>query len=209
MLVCGVDDAGRGSVLGPMAIAGVCIRKDQMRKIARMGVRDSKMHTPAERRRLFPLIRDAVDSYYVVCVPPRSIDASVRVHGLNMLEAKYMARVISRLCPDVAYVDSCDTDAARFGRNVSRMSGGGRVRSYHHADSRFAVVSAASILAKVTRDEAIRRIARGGHLVGSGYPGDRKTVSFLQSYYAANGGMPTFARKSWMPVKRIMGSKAR
>ena len=207
MLVCGVDDAGRGSMLGPLVIAGVCIRKDRMQDLVQLGIRDSKRHTPAARRRLFPRIKEVADSYHIVCAPPRSVDASVRWHGLNILEARYMARVVSKLGPDTAYVDSCDVDTARFGKSVSRMSGNCRVRSYHRADSRFVVVSAASILAKVTRDAAIRRLARS-HKVGSGYPSDRRAVSFLRSYYAENGAMPSFARKSWKPVRRILESHA-
>lgn len=190
-------------MLGPLVIAGVCIGDDRMQELRDLGIRDSKRHTPLARKRLFPKIKSVADSWHVVCVPPRSIDASVRHHGLNILEAKYMAKVVSRLEPDTAYVDSCDVDTARFGKNVSRMSGNCRVRSYHHADSRFVVVSAASILAKVTRDEAIRRLARN-HKVGSGYPSDKRAVSFLMTYYDMNKTMPSFARKSWKPVKRIL-----
>ncbi|MCE2497739.1 MAG: ribonuclease HII [Nitrosopumilaceae archaeon] len=207
MMVCGVDDAGRGSMLGPLVIAGVCLQNDQMSRLKEMGVRDSKKHTPAARKRLSRMIREVADSYHVVHVPPRSIDASVRQHGLNRLEARYMARVISKLGPDSALVDSCDTDTARFGRRISRMSGNCRVGSYHHADSRFVIVSAASILAKVARDDAIGRLARNNPGIGSGYPSDRRSVSFLRSYYKKNHAVPSYARKSWKPVKRLLGAR--
>lgn len=206
-MVCGVDDAGRGPMMGPLVIAGVCIQKDRLPALRKLGVRDSKQHTARARQALSVRIKDIVDSYHVVCVPPRSIDASVRRHDLNKLEARYMARVISKLDPDTAYVDSCDVDASRFGKNISQMSGGCKIRSHHHADSRFVVVSAASILAKVTRDASISRIARRYREVGSGYPSDSKSVSFLKSHYAEYGTMPSFARKSWMPVQRILRLK--
>ena len=204
LLVCGVDDAGRGSMFGPLVIAGVCIRKDRIVELRKMGIRDSKMHTAHARRALFSQICNIADSYHIVRIQPRSIDASVRQHGLNRLEAKYMARVIKKLNPDVAYVDSCDVDTQRFARDISAMSNNDHIRSYHHADSRFPIVSAASILAKVTRDASIKRIAKNNSNVGSGYPSDSKSVLFLESYYNTNGAVPTFARKSWKPVKKIL-----
>lgn len=191
-------------MFGPLVIAGVCIQKDRISKLRNLGIRDSKLHTASARQKLSVRIKNIADSYHVIHIPPRSVDASVRQHGLNRLEAKYMARVIAKLGPDVSYVDSCDVNTARFGRSVSQMSGNRRIRSYHHADSRFVIVSAASILAKVTRDEAIKRLARNNPHVGSGYPSDSKSVLFLKSYHTANGTVPAFARKSWKPVKEII-----
>ena len=207
MIVCGVDDAGRGSMMGPLVIAGVCIQKDRLADLRKLGVRDSKQHTARARQTLSTKIKNIVDSYHIVCVPPRSIDASVQNHNLNKLEAKYMARVISKLDPDTAYVDSCDVNTARFGRQISQMSGKRKIRSYHHADSRFVIVSAASILAKVTRDASIRRLAKRYQDIGSGYPSDSQSVSFLKSHYAAYGILPSFARKSWTPVQKILNLK--
>lgn len=202
MQISGVDEAGRGSMLGPLVVAGVRMEKNRIRQLSALGVRDSKKLSPKSRQNLYHKITGMVDDYCIVSVPPRSIDASVRMHHLNILEARYMARVVSRLAPDVSYVDSCDVNADRFGREVSRLSGH-RVRSYHHADSRFVVVSAASILAKVARDEAVARLRRV-HDLGSGYPSDRTTVKFVTGYYEAHHAMPSFVRKSWKPIRRIM-----
>ena len=204
LLVCGVDDAGRGSMLGPLVIAGICMQKDHIVELQNLGIRDSKMHTARARCTLFPQICRIADSYHIVYVHPRSIDASVKQHGLNRLEAKYMARVIQKLNPDVAYVDSCDVDTQRFARYISNISGNDHIESYHHADSKFTIVSAASILAKVARDASIKRIAKKNSNVGSGYPSDSKSVLFLESYYRKTDTVPTFARKSWKPVKKIL-----
>ena len=76
-------------------------------------------------------------------------------HNLNHLEAKKMAAVITHLKSEISYVDSCDVNATRFGREISDLSNKSKVRSYHYADSRFVVVSAASIIAKVSRDRSI------------------------------------------------------
>lgn len=202
MQILGVDEAGRGSMLGPLVVAGVQMEQSRIEQLSDMGVKDSKRLSPKSRQILYNKIIDIADDYCIVWAHPRSIDASVRLHRLNRLEAKYMARVVSMLAPDVSYVDSCDVDPDRFGREISRLSGH-EVESYHRADSRFAVVSAASILAKVSRDAAVGRL-RKIHDLGSGYPSDRTTVRFVTRYYDAHHSMPSFVRKSWKPVRRIM-----
>ncbi len=206
MQICGVDDAGRGSMLGPLVIAGVSIDKKNLKRLSSLGLKDSKQLSPRLREYFYKKIIRTVDDYHVVRIPPRSIDASVKKHGLNDLEAKYMARVVSKLHPDVSYVDSCDVNPLRFGRKISSLSGNYKIRSYHHADSRFVVVSAASILAKVTRDRAITKLRKDYNNLGSGYPSDAKTVNFTTMFYNQNRIMPNFIRKSWKPVIRIMNS---
>lgn len=202
MQVCGVDDAGRGSLLGPLVIAGVSVRRSGLRRLSGLGVRDSKKLSPKRREALYGEITGLADRYHVVRIPPRVIDRSVRRHLLNVLEARYMARVVSRLDPGVSYVDSCDVDPARFGRRVSELAGGARIRSYHRADDRFVIVSAASILAKVCRDREIKRLQRT-HDVGSGYPSDRRTVRFVKNYYKKHRELPAFARASWRTVRDL------
>ena len=202
--ICGIDDAGRGSMLGPLVIAGISLEKKNLRKLTSLGVKDSKKLSSKSREILYKKIIEVVDDYHVVKIPPRSIDASVKKHLLNYLEAKYMAKVVSKLDADTSYVDSCDVKPLRFGKEISRLSDGHKIKSYHHADSRFVVVSAASILAKVTRDKSIQQL-RKTHNLGSGYPSDSTTVKFVTKYYKKNRVMPVFVRKSWKPVQRIMG----
>ena len=203
--ICGVDDAGRGSMLGPLVIAGISMDKKKLRKLTSLGVKDSKKLSPKSREDLYKKIISLVDNYYVAKIPPRSIDSSVKKHGLNQLEAKYMAKVISKLDPDTSFVDSCDVNPKRFGNQISKLSNNKKIRSYHHADSRFVIVSAASIIAKVNRDKAIARL-RKEHDLGSGYPSDRKTVEFVKKYYETQKTMPNFVRKSWKPTQKIISS---
>jgi len=138
--VCGIDDAGRGSMLGPLVIAGISLEKKNLRKLTSLGVKDSKKLSPSSREILYKKIIEIVDDYYIVKIPPRSIDASVKKHLLNYLEAKYMAKVVSKLDADTSYVDSCDVKPLRFGKEISQLSDGHKIKSYHHADSRFVVV---------------------------------------------------------------------
>ena len=87
MQICGIDDAGRGSMLGPLVIAGISLEKKNLRKLTSLGVKDSKKLSSKSREILFKKIVEIVDDYYIVKIPPRSIDASVKKHLLNNLEA--------------------------------------------------------------------------------------------------------------------------
>ena len=202
MQICGVDEAGRGSMLGPLVVAGITISRSKINLLKKLGVRDSKKLSPVARERLYKKIIEVVDDYHVIRISPRIIDKSVSNHSLNHLEAKYMAKVISKLSPSTAFVDSCDVNSKRFGKEISKLTSNTKIRSYHHADSKFITVSAASILAKVSRDRAITRLSKK-HDIGSGYPSDPKTKVFVKKSIRRNQNL-TFLRKSWKPVKILM-----
>ena len=202
MQICGVDEAGRGSMLGPLVVAGITISRSKINLLKKLGVRDSKKLSPVARERLYKKIIEVVDDYHVIRISPRIIDKSVSNHSLNHLEAKYMAKVISKLSPSTAFVDSCDVNSKRFGKEISNLTSNTKIRSYHHADSKFITVSAASILAKVSRDRAITRLSKK-HDIGSGYPSDPKTKIFVKKSIRRNQNL-TFLRKSWKPVKILM-----
>ena len=205
MLVCGIDDAGRGSVLGPLVIAGIVIKRTKINQLKKQGIRDSKKLTPLARERLYKKIINIVDDYYVTRISPKIIDKSVFNHSLNHLEARYMAKVISKLSPSIAFVDSCDVNPRRFGKEISKLTFRSKIKSYHHADSKFVVVSAASILAKVSRDRAITKLKKK-YNIGSGYPSDPKTKAFVKKSIKRNVPL-TFIRKSWKPVQILMKNK--
>jgi len=203
VLVCGVDEAGRGSMIGPLVIAGVSIKQTKLKALSKIGVRDSKKLTPLARERLYKKITNLVDDYVVSKVTPKQVDSFVAKHQLNYLEASHMAKVIKRLKPSVSYVDACDVNAARFGNQIALIANTGKIKSYHHADSTFVIVSAASIIAKVTRDRAIAKLNKE-HNLGSGYPSDAKTVEFVRDWLSKHDQVPDFVRKSWSPVKLLM-----
>ena len=207
MRVCGVDDAGRGSVLGPLVIAGISIERSKIKLLSEMGVKDSKELTPKSREKLYKKIISIVDDFYVAKIPPRVIDKSVSKNELNQLEEKYMAKVIKKLGPQFSYVDSCDVNPKRFGLHISKMAKTGKIYSSHHADKKYPVVSAASIIAKVNRDRAIEKL-RKIYDLGSGYPSDPKTMKFINEWVSENGDTPIFVRKSWKPVKLLLSIRS-
>ncbi len=207
MLICGVDDAGRGSVLGPLVIAGISIEKNKIKQLVKIGVKDSKQLSPQSREKLYDQILSIVDGYHVAKISPRIIDKNVNKNLLNQLEANYMAKVIKKLEAGSSYVDSCDVNPKRFGLYISNIAKTGKIISSHHADRKYPVVSAASIIAKVSRDREIEKL-RKSHDLGSGYPSDSKTMEFIKNWISQNDGVPVFVRKSWKPVKILLNSSS-
>jgi ribonuclease HII len=205
ILVGGVDEAGRGSILGPLVVAGISIRESKIEQLREMGVKDSKMLSPKARARLFGQIIKVVDSFCVRKIKVLELDRSVIMKGLNRLEAKVMAQVINSIEAEEVYVDCCDVNPERYKKCMEQYitRRPRSLHSMHHCDSTNVVVSAASIVAKITRDQEIQVIRSKYRNIGSGYPSDDRTMSFIRRWVSKNGQAPEFARKSWKPL-RIM-----
>jgi len=196
---CGVDEAGKGAVLGPLVVAAVGCRETE--DLAGLGVRDSKALTPAQREALAERIRDSFPTA-ILSLTPADVDS--RGMSMNVLMARSHAHVISLLAPPVAIVDACDVNPARYGSMVlGFLTVPCRVIAEHHADQHHPAVSAASIIAKVERDHSIARMREEWGDIGSGYPSDPATVRFLVSYFREHGHCPPIARRSWATVREL------
>jgi ribonuclease HII len=205
ILVGGVDEAGRGSIIGPLVVAGVSIRESKIIRLSEMGVRDSKALTPKARARLFGQIMKVADSVCIRKINPVQVDDSVSLRGLNRLEAKVMASVINRIGADEVYVDCCDVNPERYRDYIwQHLKCSPKVHSMHHADAINVVVSAASIIAKITRDQEVQHIRSRYRSLGSGYPSDEQTMRFIRRWVKKNGSAPEFARKSWKPLRLML-----
>ncbi|WP_292881035.1 ribonuclease HII [Methanobrevibacter sp. UBA188] len=203
MDILGIDEAGRGSVLGPMVIAGVIIPEKMEKVLERMGVKDSKRLTPNRRTILSRKLKKMFD-YEIVVISALEID-KMRADGINLndIEKNAMRDLIIRLNPEKAIVDAVDVKAERF-QNYLCESTGVNVIAEHKADDKYIEVSAASIIAKAERDAQIAEINKeyiktGG--IGSGYPSDPTTKKFLNNY--TYDEMPEFVRKSWATVSKM------
>ena len=212
-MVAGVDDAGRGSVIGPLVIAGVLVRQEDLSVLRDLGVKDSKLLSAHRREVLAVEIRKVSMNHHIVKLCPSEIDAVVRsgrkLHKLNYLEAQAMARVLDALKPDKAYVDASDVLERRFKAHIQEcMSSKVDIVSEHKADRNYPVVSAASIIAKVERDSEIADLAEKYGDFGSGYPSDQKTIDFLRRCCAdTTDEYPDYVRKSWRPARKVKGEK--
>jgi len=208
MLIGGVDDAGRGAIIGPLVVAGIVIEEDLLPRLLNIGVKDSKLLSPNKRKKLAEEVINIVNGYHVVKLAPKEIDRVVesgrRLHKLNRLEAIAMAEIIKILKPEIVYVDASDVLAERFGSHIRELVPFKvHVISRHKADKMYPVVSAASIIAKVERDGEIARLRKRYGELGSGYPADPITIKFLRDWLEKHGSYPEFVRKSWKPAKRL------
>lgn len=207
MLVAGVDEAGRGCVIGPLVVAGVAVKTENLQSLMDLGVKDSKLLTAKKREALYPEIIKLTEKHHIIKVPPAQIDKVVRsnrtLHKLNRLEAQTMAKIIEVLRPDEAYVDAADVVEHRFGNHISELLRfKTKIVSEHKADRTYPVVSAASIIAKVQRDAEIEKLKKKYGNFGSGYLTDDKTMDFLKRLLDSNGDYPSFVRKAWKPAQR-------
>ena len=202
-MLAGLDEAGRGSVLGPLVIAGVLVDRSALRHLKRMGVKDSKLLSRVKRNALFSQIKNIVEDYSIVVIKPSSIDRYVRRGKLNILEAKFMNTIIKRLEPTTAFVDAC-SDPSHFRGLMKGMTHYNcRINAINHGE-RHVAVAAASVLAKVKRDSEIEKIRMEHGDIGSGYPSDEKTLEYLSKWINAYRKVPNFARSSWKPVRKMV-----
>jgi len=204
-MICGVDEAGRGPVIGPMVIAGVIVSDDV--ELMELGVKDSKKLSPKQRSELFEEITKISD-YCIRVISAEDIDSLRKSTSLNKIESNNFASIIGELCSegDIAYVDSASTDEKGFEMDVkNKLKDEIKIVSEHEADDTYPIVSAASIIAKVIRDEEVRNISdKIGRDIGSGYPSDVKTRDFLTEWVAENNNLPPHTRKSWQTCKDLI-----
>ena len=205
-IICGIDEAGRGSLLGPIIVAGVCVTKKSISEMVEKGIKDSKLLGPKKRQVLFGHVISVAESICVCRINIEDIDSHVFRNNLNLLEAEAMAITIRNMKSDKTYVDSCDVNPSRYQRTIKSFlkQNNTKLVSMHHADRLNVVVSGASIIAKVIRDSEISKIRIKYGDVGSGYPSDKKTIKFVKEWFRQKNEIPPFARKSWKPAKMIV-----
>ncbi len=214
-MLIGIDDAGRGPVLGNMILGGVLIEKEDEKILKELGAKDSKLLVHTERIRLAELIKKQVIAYEVIPASPAEIDEAIfSGANLNTLEARKMAAIINNLNnkkKEITVIVDCpsvNTEVWRkklltFIEHPSNLT----ILCEHKADFNHPVVSAASILAKVVREEDVVKLQNMYGDIGSGYPSDPKTQIFLKERgkELANTGI---FRKSWATWKAIFPTEA-
>jgi ribonuclease HII len=199
----GVDEAGKGPVLGSMVAAA--IRVDPASLPA--DVDDSKALDPDRREELAEVIREVATAAAVVEIPVERIDDPGT--DMNGLTVESHARALSAVAEDgdEGYVDAGDTNAVRFERNVADAVGADvDLRGEHGADETYPVVGAASILAKSAREAHVADLAAEYGSVGSGYPSDPTTREFLRAYVADHDTLPACARRSWQTSTDVLAA---
>ena len=205
-MICGIDEAGRGPIVGPLVMAGVSVTEDKIETLKSMGIKDSKLIPPARREELFDEIIKLVDSYDIIEISASEIDEyQDRGINLNQMEARVAAKIINKLKPSKVYVDSPEpaNGGAKFGIMINEfLNVQPEMIAEHGADHKYVVAGAASILAKVSRDREVARIVEEiGADIGSGYPHDPRCKAYLAENF--RGPIHKYLRKCWSTYKRL------
>jgi ribonuclease HII len=197
MLLMGIDEAGRGCVLGPLVVAAFTCREEQLPALAATGVTDSKRLSAKRRQALLEPLR-AVGEVELLEVSPARIDAG----NINQLELEAMAALIRSARPDAVWIDGPvhPRGIPRFERELrALLEHEPRLVIEPKADLNYPVVSAASVFAKVQRDDRIEALGA----VGSGYPSDPKTRAHLKALIASGEPLPPYVRQRWGTVRDL------
>jgi ribonuclease HII len=209
IVVCGVDEAGRGAVIGPLVLAGISVFEKDVAKLKKIGVRDSKELTPSQREKLAKKIEKIAKDIVVVKVGPCRIDDyNKQGVNLNRVESMKMCTIIDCLGAEKAYVDGPDVNLGKFQRILHKMlKNDTSLVVEHHADSKYPVVSAASIIAKVERDKEMGELSKKYGIEGTGYPSDERTINSMKAYLEKNKKFPEkgLVRFSWDTTKQMLG----
>ena len=191
-------------------MCGLLIEEEDEKELVRIKVKDSKLLTKNQRENLFGKIKDISKKYKLVIVEPQEIDRAVHHHdglNLNKIEARKSAEILNELAPDKAIIDAPSNNINKYKKYLMRFVKNKNIELLleHKADVNYPVVSAASILAKVTRDNEIEKLKKQiGIDFGSGYMTDPKTVDFLKNNFE---NYPELFRKSWFPYKDLLNQK--
>ncbi len=215
-LILGIDDAGRGPVIGPMVLGGCLISKEDEAVFKKLGVRDSKLLTAKKREELAEEIRKIAKDTETIVFTAYEINGMMnRKINLNFIEAIAAAQIINKVrkkyhdknikiildCPSTNKNSWLSRVKSLVEGNMSKLA----FVCEHKADRNHIVVSAASIIAKVTRDAEIEKLKKEiGADFGSGYPSDPITIDFLKKNYNKFRHKGIF-REHWATLKNILG----
>ncbi len=210
MIIAGIDEAGRGCVLGPMVLAICAIDEKKDGFFRNIGVKDSKLLSKQKREDLFSVIEQNCIEYKIIVVPAEELNVLMDGYSLNEIEAQKVVDLLKAIkSADKVILDSPDTIAEKYTKRVrsilkkedNKKFDKLDILSEHKADYKYMSVACASILAKVTRDKLMNNLV-GFEL--SGYSSDPKTIDYLKNYFLEHKKFPEFTRLKWKTVDNIV-----
>ncbi len=209
MIIAGVDEAGKGCVIGPLVICIAFIDEARARVLAEIGVKDSKVLSPRSRREKEAKLKKALDGFVLLKVSAAELSELMRKKiSLNEIEAKKIGDALHAVKASTVYLDAVDVDEKRYEERIKRYyEGKAKLVCEHKADSKYPIVSAASIVAKVERDAEIENIKDElGVDFGSGYPSDDRTREFLKKNLG-NPKVMKHVRSEWETLEKLKQKK--
>lgn len=206
--VLGVDEAGRGPVIGSMFIGGFMVDEEKLEEVEELGVKDSKKLSDMKRENIAEKLRE-LDDNFLKEVEAHEIDELREVMSLNEIELQAFADVIERADPDKVYIDLPEPDGVRFVKKLKKeLPKRFEDREFvaeHEADDVYPIVSAASIIAKSARETHVEELQQKyGYDFKSGYPHDKPTIEFLEKYLDEHDELPPETRRSWSTAERLL-----
>jgi ribonuclease HII len=194
-----------GPVCGPMTMCGYLIDESKLVELKELNVKDSKMLTEKIRRNLAPKLKRLADDFVIFSIPAKEIDKLRTISNLNALEISRMQQIINLLRTDKVIIDSPEVNTNNFSRKIMAKVRNKNIKIIceNFADKKYPEVSAASILAKVERDAAVKKLHKQHGFFGSGYCHDEITIAFLKDWIKKNKEFPNFVRKSWFTAQWI------
>ncbi|NHJ31903.1 MAG: ribonuclease HII, partial [Asgard group archaeon] len=184
----------------------VVINEKDLDPLVEDGLTDSKLMPKVKRESMHAEILELAVDYQIVIIDAYEIDEMRNnATNLNRIEINAIIKILGSLKKwKKAFVDACDRNADRL-QLILRNNVQENIIAEHFADVKYPIVSAASVLAKVIRDQEIEKAhEKFGVDFGSGYSHDPKTNQFLMDYYSKHGELPVVARKSWETSKRVI-----
>ncbi|BDC35570.1 MAG: ribonuclease HII [Candidatus Methanoliparum thermophilum] len=210
----GVDEAGKGPVMGSMFIGGVLINKINYLKIEELLIgknsfNDSKKIKNKKREEFYNIFKDfaKIEVYEISASEIDKLRTKYTMNEIMVIAHAGLIRKFEREA-DVIYLDASDVNEDRFGMYVKKLiekfvKPDLKIISKHKADETYPLVAAASIVAKVWRERHIADLKRVYGDFGSGYPSDPKTIKFLTDFYKKYNTFPEIVRTSWKTCERI------
>ena len=199
MKILGIDEAGRGPVIGSLFMCGYLIEEKKVPELRKIGVKDSKLLSRSRREQIFEKIKTLSDDFVILKTSAKEIDQLRTVSNLNKHEISRMREMIKLLNPDKVVIDALESNEKKFHSKISAGFGGLEIVAENFADKNYLEVGAASICAKVNRDREIEEMHKVHGNFGSGYPSDPVTITFLKDWIKENK-VPDCVRKSWFTV---------
>lgn len=205
--ILGIDEAGRGALLGPLVVAGVLVEKANLSRLRSMGAADSKAIPRTRRKELLLRLLPLALGARVRVISPQEIDA----HSLTELELSAAAELICTFRPTLVVMDAPVSPGAipRFQERLVQvlLASGHRVPQLSiapKADRDSPAVGLASILAKVTRDAHVTWLRERFGDFGWGYPGERAVRDFLREWWETHRELPPICRRRWSTVGKAL-----
>lgn len=202
--IAGVDEAGRGAVIGPLVVCCAVCKRDSEKLLKKWASKDSKALTPQQRETAYEELKKFC-TFRWVAISATDLNKLMKTMSLNDIEAKVMADLIKKVDEGDVMIDMPDRYSWTFRKRMEKF-GVTKFEAEHKADENYPIVAAASICAKITRDAKIEEIKQATCDFGSGYPSDQRTINALKDKEKIKLLAPVI-RTRWKTLERIKQTK--